>query len=78
MCLCVFTSAVGIRKSVIPFPHEMGVAFYQEDGHGDGIGSLSDTCAWGVISRHKGDVRKCPEKWDISWSCEGWMVDGRG
>lgn len=32
VCLCVFTSVVGIRKSVNPFPHEIEVAFINKTG----------------------------------------------
>lgn len=32
VCLCVFTSVVGIRKSVNSFPHEIEVAFISKTG----------------------------------------------
>lgn len=50
MCLCVFTSVVGIRKSVNPFPHEIKVAFINKTGMDDGWNQKADMGACGEVA----------------------------
>lgn len=44
-----------------PFPAGMEVAIYEERDNQSATTKLpTSTCAWGVISCHRGDIRKCP------------------
>lgn len=43
-----------------PFPAGMEVAIYEERDTQSATKLPTSTCAWGVTSSHRGDIRKCP------------------
>lgn len=43
-----------------PFPAGMEVAIYEERDIQSATKLPTSACAWGVISSHRGDIRKCP------------------
>ena len=43
-----------------PFPAGMEVAIYEQRDIQSATKLPSSTCAWGMISNRRGDIRKCP------------------